>query len=681
MKSSWFLRPARFVCPFLLFAITTVLAQSNPVPLVNQPLVPTATAPGGLSFTLTVNGTGFVSGSAVTWNGTPLSTTFVNSSQLTATVPASNIATASTASITVSSPSPGGGTSNVLYFAVSAPTNLQFTSVPVTPPQTCLQTVGPTCGNLVVADFNRDGKLDLAELSLGPEGAATFGPLFVSLGNGDGTFQAPLISSPTYPLFSFFIAADFNGDGKLDVAGADNASAGMGYVAGAFLGNGDGTFSNYHQINSIVQLSYASQLVAADFNGDGKLDVAIAAFDGIEVYLGNGDGTFQSVLPPPGGNAVYAEAVGDFNGDGKLDIVGLAATQVPTQYILEVFLGNGDGTFQTPTTGYTVSNTTFEIFAADLNGDHHLDLIALEGDYSHPANNTMTVLLGNGDGTFQSGTIYPVGGDIGAGVVADVNADGKLDVALADSTNTVPSTAILLGNGDGTFKSPLIVPAAADLGIAAGDFNNDGKLDLAISAYNSKNGVLLLLQDYAPDFSLAAGSKTSVTVTPGQAANYTVNVVPGAGFNQTVSLTCSGAPAQSTCTVSPSSVTLNGKAVPTTVSVTTTASTMGLTQPLNAPPISGTFGMWIALCGILGLGVLATLGGRSRARNPQVLSGLILACLLTIGITMSACGGSGGSSGGGPGTPAGTYTLTVTGTFTSSSTKLTHNMNVTLVVQ
>jgi hypothetical protein len=149
------MKSARFGCLFVLFAVATALAQSNPVPLVNQPLVPTATAPGGPTFVLTVNGTGFVPGSAVNWNGTPLSTTFVSSSQLTATVPASNIAKASTASITVSSPSPGGGISNPLFFSVSAPTTLQFTSLLAS-----LNDCFP-CYNLIAADLNRDGKLDL----------------------------------------------------------------------------------------------------------------------------------------------------------------------------------------------------------------------------------------------------------------------------------------------------------------------------------------------------------------------------------------------------------------------------------------------------------------------------------------------------------------------------------------
>src|SRR5438093_12620277 len=97
----------------------SVWAQSNPVPFVNQPLVPSAVAPGGPDFTLTVNGTGFVSGATVNWNGTPLATTFVSSSQLTATVPAANIAVAGTASITVVNPTPGGGASSIAFFQAS----------------------------------------------------------------------------------------------------------------------------------------------------------------------------------------------------------------------------------------------------------------------------------------------------------------------------------------------------------------------------------------------------------------------------------------------------------------------------------------------------------------------------------------------------------------------------------
>jgi hypothetical protein len=281
------MKSARFVCLFALVAVTTALAQ-NPVPLVNQPLVPTAIAPGGASFKLTVNGTGFVSGSTVNWNSSALTTTFVSSSQLTATVPASNITNASTASITVSSPSPGGGTSNLQFFSVTAPTSLQFTSVPVTPYGFCL------CINLIAADFSRDGKLDLAfDVDTG------FAQGWTSMGNGDGTFQVPMDSAAS---FNFSVAADFNGDGKLDMVGIEQGVGGEAYSADIALGNGNGTFSS----TSIIAVGtdtdpYAYQVASADFNGDGKLDVAIGDDLGIEVYPGNGDGTFQAGLPPVGG--------------------------------------------------------------------------------------------------------------------------------------------------------------------------------------------------------------------------------------------------------------------------------------------------------------------------------------------------------------------------------------------
>src|SRR5271155_1575230 len=168
---------ARFVCLFVLSSITTVLAQSNPVPFVNQPLVPSAVAPGGSGFTLTVNGTGFVSGSTINWNGTPLTTTFVTSSLLTASVPSSNIATASTASITVSSPSPGGGVSNVAFLPVSAPTTLQFTSF--TDSAAVVQ-------QAIVADFTGNGNLDFA---VNPCFGQNDCPINVYLGNRAGTFQ------------------------------------------------------------------------------------------------------------------------------------------------------------------------------------------------------------------------------------------------------------------------------------------------------------------------------------------------------------------------------------------------------------------------------------------------------------------------------------------------------------
>jgi hypothetical protein len=133
---------------------TMVLAQANPVPMVNNPPIPDATAPGGPGFVLTINGAGFVSGSTVNWNGGALATGFVSGSQLTATVPAANIVTAGTGAVTVANPSPGGGTSNVAYLQVVLPT--------VTASFSALANAGTIyLSTFATADFNNDGKLDM----------------------------------------------------------------------------------------------------------------------------------------------------------------------------------------------------------------------------------------------------------------------------------------------------------------------------------------------------------------------------------------------------------------------------------------------------------------------------------------------------------------------------------------
>src|ERR1019366_3042856 len=123
---------------------TALFGQSNPVPFVNQPLVPTTVAPGSSGFTLTVNGTGFVSGSVVNWNGSPRATTFVSASKLKAAIPAADIATNGTATVTVVNPAPGGGTSNRAFVPGSSPAT------------------GDCPSSVAVGDFNGDGILDLA---------------------------------------------------------------------------------------------------------------------------------------------------------------------------------------------------------------------------------------------------------------------------------------------------------------------------------------------------------------------------------------------------------------------------------------------------------------------------------------------------------------------------------------
>ena len=466
-----FVISARLFLTLLAAAGGTAHAQSNPVPLINQPLVPDAVAPGGQSFTLTVNGTGFVSGSVVQWNGVALATTYVSGSQLTATVPASDVATAGTASVTVVNPGKGVA-SNTVYFQFTSPTiSVAFGRSDISSP------AGPA--GLVAGDLNADGKQDLVFTATG----APQPEVYVMLGNGDGTFGAAS-GYQTGGGAELVAIGDFNGDGKLDLAVANGADS----TVGILLGNGDGTFG---APSTFATASQASQLIVADFNGDGELDIACVVEIGVSVLLGNGDGTFQSqrLLSAQSTGAVVT---GDFNDDGKLD---LALMQSISSDVM-IFLGNGDGTFQAPV-GFPDGLGPGVLTAADSNGDGKLDL-AVDGSIT----GSVSVLLGNGDGTFQNYVLYPTGEIPGLAAVGDFNADGKLDLAVtSDWSSTI---CVLLGNGDGSFQPFLQFGTGLyPYQVAAADFNGDGNLDLA-SANFSSNTISVFLSEAAVNFTPAS---------------------------------------------------------------------------------------------------------------------------------------------------------------------------------
>ncbi len=445
---------------------------STPVPLINQGLVPTTAAPGGTQFTLTVNGTGFISGATVNWNGAARTTNFVSNKQLTATITAADIASAGTAAVTVSNPS--SGTSNVVYFPIAnAVSPVFFGNAPGSP---ILLPYYSQPVSVAVGDFNGDGKPDLAVANYDSSDVSIF------LGNGDGTFT---LASNLYPggyEVRSVAVGDFNGDGKLDLAVANYGSNSV----SIFLGNGDGTFTATAQspATGVAPISVA----VGDFNGDGKLDLAVAneGSGSVTILLGNGDGTFTPTAESPAtGTYPWSVAVGDFNGDGKLDL----AVANEGSASVTILLGNGDGEF-TPAASPATGSGPVSVVVGDFNGDGKLDL-AVANYYSY----TVTILLGNGNGTFSPAASPSTGGDPNSVAVGDFNGDGKLDLAVANVlSNTV---TILLGNGDGTFTAAAQSPATGPnpYAVAVGDFNGDGRLDLAVAnAYAYSSSVSILLQ-------------------------------------------------------------------------------------------------------------------------------------------------------------------------------------------
>jgi hypothetical protein len=491
-----------------LLGLASALSYAQaPVPFINLPLVPDATAPGGPQFTLTVNGTGFVSNSVVDWNGSARATTFVSSSRLTATILATDIARRGTGQVTVVDPGSGsgGGTSNAIPFEVTQPVlPLGFNNSEYP--------LGGFNASLLVADFNGDGNLDIAAESF--EGTT----VSIYLGDGHGLFQ----HYGDYPTgvsdLDEMAVGDFNGDGKLDLASRSGV---------VLLGNGDGSF----QPPLLLPIPAGSDLVAVDFNGDGKLDLAITdGFDGnVYVLLGNGDGTFQAPVSYVAGSGAYGVVAGDFNGDGKLDL-GVLLTDTNEVAIL---LGNGDGTFRTPLTYPTIGIGPWELYAADLNGDGALDLVV-------PISDGVSVLLGNGDGTFGPPTEYSVKSAYGRGGIADVNGDGIPDLVLTSGWYGGATLYVLLGKGDGTFMTPRSYTniGTCPFGTAFGDFNKDGILDMAFADWCSSEftvslGAVVQLQPDTLAFgTVSVGQQASLNATLTNVRKSTLQIaqitIPGA---------------------------------------------------------------------------------------------------------------------------------------------------------
>jgi hypothetical protein len=368
--------------------------------------------------------------------------------------------------------------------------------------------VGEFHQQVVTGDFNNDGRLDLATANAG-------GSVSVLPGNADGTFQ-PATTSPigisSGSAFQSVAVGDFNDDGMLDLATGTYNYDGWGSGVSILMGNGDCTFDPGPLL--MEQGGMASWFVATgDLNADDKMDLVVTStpnvysggMSGVAVLLGRGDGTFANAAVPwkfsDTGQPNYATVLADFNGDGKTDV------GVPTGWgsdaVVEIYLNNGDGSLAQAGNVVTyTSNESIETVAAtvgDFNGDGRLDLVAVSARAT--ANfSSASILLGNGDGTFQPWQPLAAWGAAG-----DFNGDGALDL--------IDAGYVFLGNGDGSFATPPRDGFNPSPTVVA-DFNGDARLDAAVGSKHYDT-VSVLLNDGDWPFPPPAVSVSDATVTEG----------------------------------------------------------------------------------------------------------------------------------------------------------------------
>jgi hypothetical protein len=424
-------------------------------------------------------------------------------------------------------------------------------------------------------DFNHDGVADVALLS-----SNNASNLYILLNNGTGNFS--LAHTYVLPMPGSSIAtADLNGDGKLDlvVVASGTVSGVPQWSLLVLLGNGDGSFGppiSFPQGTSAGD--QAGAVAVADFNGDHKPDVAVLSSSGLEVFLGKGDGTFGAPVSYFAGAGAVSFVVADFNNDGIPDLAAAGSAG------LALLLGKGDGTFQ----GATF--TTLPIFgllgAADLNRDGNVDLVADTGAPAGSSSGTdgILVLLGSGNGTFTAlpqTSILSIGTPVS---LVDLNSDGKLDLVetLTTHSPSLTSVQVALGNGDGTFANPISVlqQGGVQCGCAVfvADFNHHNRPDLAVAYPEGLTTVLNTSGPPAPDFLLSTTGPSPSPVKPGSAATFTVTLTSVGGFTGSVALACTGLPSGANCSFAPSSVSSPGSS---TLTITTASSTPVGTYPVT----------------------------------------------------------------------------------------------------
>lgn len=535
--------------------------------------------------------------------------------------------------------------------------------------------------SIASGDFNGDGQTDFVTTnsvnsSVGftvylsrPNGTLSTG---VNYGSGGG--------------YIFVEAADFDLDGKLDVAVADETAA----LVRIFKGRGDGTFAETGQFITDSSNSFPEAITVGDFNRDGYPDLAVLNYvilngtpsDNVAILLNNHAGGFVlSANYLLSGRAVFLAQIraGDLKGNGNLDLL-VPRYSGPAVAVLS---GNGDGTFQ-PEYDIAVDNTPVDVAVADLNGDGKTDLAVTIGP--DPGTNGIDVILGNGDGTFQSPQQFltslhqigdlPLTTDV---KIADIDGDGKLDLVYTNSE--FGTLGVLFGNGDGTFSGPLEYAVGGfPWGLAVADINHDGAADVVVAGDNFA-GVTVLLNANGgaaiPFYSLSP-STSSVDLSGQASATLQITLTSQNYYGGTVSFGCSGLPSQVSCAFSPQTVHVTGNQQAFTTLAVSITGVSGLESVNERGAKSGRRTGFMTLVGVAAFAIVF---GGSANKHRKLFSASMTLSLVCVSILFASCGGTKPQPAANAG-PRRTYVIQVkaAGVDTSTGRQIANSLSLNLTL-